>query len=170
MPTELHQKQGRTRASPKIQKIAHTQDLFAALVSCPQNLSGLLGNFDLQSRQIIQAIVSAFAQESKSSDGQFLSRKSDIPWFKFSFVNKEGENFSLRPHNIPRSGMPKNVDVVKCRKCGQDTFYLAITILQPPTPRFNGKTPGPKMGYLTIECGIVVLDHLAFSDFGFRKE
>ncbi len=168
MPTELHQKQGRSRASPEIKAIRHTQDLFAALISCPQNLSALLASFDLQSRRILEAIISAFVHESKSSDGQFLATKSGISWFKFSFVNPDGEMFSPRPHNLPLSGMPKNVDVVKCRKCNQDTFYLAITILQPP--RFNGETSRPKMGYLTIECGTITLDHLTFEDFGYRRE
>ncbi|MCD6114840.1 hypothetical protein J7J74_00930 [bacterium] len=167
MPTELHQKQGRSRASPEIKAIRHTQDLFAALISCPQNLSALLASFDLQSRRIIEAIVFAFRHQSKTSDKQYLAMRGGVPWFKFSFVDPEGKTFSPRLHNFPLSGMPKNVDVVKCRKCGNDTFYLAITILQPS--RFNGN-PKVKMGYLTIECGNISLDHITVEDFGFRKE
>ena len=82
MPTELHQKQGRSRASPEIKAIRHTQDLFAALISCPQNLSALLTSFDLQSRRILEAIISAFVHESKSSDGQFLATKSGISFLR----------------------------------------------------------------------------------------
>lgn len=157
----------KVRASPKIQEIHHTQDFFTTLAFHPQDLPTLLAKFDLQSRRILEAIAFSFTHESKSA-GQFLATRSGMPWFKFSFVNPDGKTFSLRPHNIPRSGIPKNVDVVKCRKCGEDTFYLAITILQPP--RFNGETPRPKMGYLTVECSELALDHISFEDFGFRKE
>ena len=165
MPTKT---QKRTRASPEIREIRHTQDLFAAIVFCPKNLSELLAHFDPQSRRIIEAIVFAFRHQSKTSDKQYLAFRSGTPWFKFSFLNSSGDPISLKFQNIPRTGMPKNIDPVKCRKCGTPTFYLIITVLQPPT--FDSETPKSKIGYLTIECGSIVLDHITVEDFGFRKE
>lgn len=167
MSTKIEKK--KIRASP-VTQIDHTQDLFRALVQDPTGnlLNHLLASFDPQSRRILDAIARALINNTMRN-GKHLAMKSGQPWFEFSFVNPDGESFALpRLHNLPASGIPKNADVVKCRKCGHPTFYLMIIIKHPA--RIDGETPRPKIGYLTIECGQLALDHLSYEDFGFRKE
>ena len=158
VPTELHQK--RSRASPKITQIRHTQDFFA-LLARGESLDPL-EKFDPRSRQILEAIAHAIVHQSKTSDGKwYLAFKETHPWFKFSLITPEDEKITPRLQNFPRTGMPKNVAMVKCRKCGTETFFLMIALLQLSDTQIR-----PKMGYLSIECGKLVLDHLTFEDLG----
>jgi len=158
VPTELHQK--RSRASPsEITEIRHTQDFFA-LLARGENLD-LLEKFDPRSRQILEAIAHAIYHQSKTSDGKwYLALKEERPWFKFCLVTPDDTNIAPRIQNFPLSGMPKNVAKVKCRQCETETFFLLITFLQPSDSRTR-----PKGGYLTIECGKLVLDRLVPEDF-----
>ena len=160
MPTELHQK--RSRASPsEITEIRHTQDFFA-LLARGKNLDLYLEKFDPRSRQILEAIAHAIVHQSKTSGGKwYLAFKEDRPWFKFCLETPDDTNIAPRIQNFPLSGMPKNVVKVECRTCGAKTFFLLITFLQPSDSRTR-----PKGGYLTIECGKLMLDQLTFEDFG----
>jgi len=158
--TELQKK---ARASPRIVAetvpFAHTQDFIAALAKGlqPENIQN----------SILRAIAFAVTRQSKSADGQYLARKGKEPWFKFSAIAPDGKNVAPSLHSFPRtSKIPGWAKAVKCRECGEEnkTFFFEITVLHPCLT--DGRPQKIKIGFITIECGKLVLDNLDLKDFG----